>query len=175
MKIKILVLSILFLSALSACQSEYEPVGKHLETATFTEQVSKMEDAGELPRLDRTDTVAGIDTDENGIRDDIDAYIQKNFKNIDQQNAVKQFAKSMQQFILIDPGNRQIAKEASAKNSMAISCIYLRFSADTAYKTVNEIDAITTNTKRRLLASNAVDKALDGTVISEQNGEVCDE
>ncbi|AXY60070.1 hypothetical protein [Acinetobacter sp. WCHAc010052] len=175
MKIKILVLSILFLSVLSACQSEYAPVGKHSETATFTEQISKMEDAGELPELERTDTIAGIDTDENGIRDDIDAYIQKNFKNIDQQNAVKQFAKSMQQFILIDPGNRQAAKEASIKNSMAISCIYLRFSADTAYKTVNEIDAITTNTKKRLLASNAVDKALDGTVISEQNGEVCDE
>jgi len=175
MKIRILALSIFCLSTLSACWAESDSSVKQLETLKLAEQISKMEESGELPKLKRTDTLDGIDNDQNGIRDDIDAYMQKNFTDADQQNAVKQFAKSMQEFLLTNPDDREEAKAASIKNSKAISCIYLRFPADNAYEIINDIDAITTNTKKRLLASIAVDKALDGTVISEQNGDVCDE
>jgi len=175
MKIRILALSVFCLSILSACWNESDFSVKQPETLTLAEQSSKMEESGELPKLERTDTLEGIDNNQNGIRDDIDAYIQKNFTDANQQNSVKRFAKSMQEFLLVNPDDREAAKAASIKNSKAISCIYLRFPADNAYEIVNDLDAITTNTKKRLLASIAVDKALDGTVISEQHEDVCDE
>ena len=40
---------------------------------------------------------------------------------------------------------------------------------------VEEILGVTTNTKQRLLQYIALDKALDGTVISLPSGDVCDE
>jgi len=160
MKIRILALSVFCLSILSACWNESDFSVKQPETLTLAEQSSKMEES---------------DNNQNGIRDDIDAYIQKNFTDANQQNSVKRFAKSMQEFLLVNPDDREAAKAASIKNSKAISCIYLRFPADNAYEIVNDLDAITTNTKKRLLASIAVDKALDGTVISEQHEDVCDE
>ncbi|MND97338.1 hypothetical protein D3C80_896560 [compost metagenome] len=42
-------------------------------------------------------------------------------------------------------------------------------------RVVREILSITTNTKQRLLEYVALDKALDGTVISLPSGDVCDE
>ncbi|WOE43247.1 hypothetical protein [Acinetobacter chinensis] len=178
MKIKILALSILFLTTLSACQSEYESTGKHSETATFTEQVSKMEDAGELPRLDRTDTVAGIDADDNGIRDDIDVYIGRIYTSEEQQKAASQFAKTLQASLLVNKEDKIAVKAASIANTKAITCIFDKFpngEASNNESVVQYILGITTNTKIRLLEYVAFDKALDGTVISIPNGEVCDE
>ena len=45
---------------------------------TPTQKITKMEDSGELPKLERTNTVEGFDADKNGIRDDVDTYIKKN-------------------------------------------------------------------------------------------------
>lgn len=46
-----------------------------LKSNTVSGALVQMEAEGIIPKLDRTDTLKGIDSDDNGIRDDIDGYI----------------------------------------------------------------------------------------------------
>ena len=142
---------------------------------TPAEKIAKMESSGELPKLDRTDTVAGIDADQNGIRDDIDAYIQKTYPTEEQRKAVSQYARSLQASLLVDLENKITVKAATNTTSRAISCIFKKVpsgNSPNGGSVVEEILGVTTNTKQRLLQYIALDKALDGTVISSPSGDV---
>lgn len=46
-----------------------------IKSDTVSGALEQMEAEGIIPKLDRTDTLEGIDSDDNGIRDDIDDYI----------------------------------------------------------------------------------------------------
>ena len=79
--------------ALSACGSEGEASSPETQKPlTQAQTLQKLEDEGKIPKLERTDSIAGIDKDRNGIRDDIDTYILKNYKNEVQRKAVLQYA-----------------------------------------------------------------------------------
>lgn len=135
-------------------------------------------DSSEPSKLDRTDTIGGVDTDKNGIRDDIDAYIKQTYPDEKQQKAVSQYARSLQASLLIDKEDKVEVKTATNKNFKAISCVFEKVpngESPNKGSIVEEILGITTNTKQRLLEYLALDKALDGTVISLQSGKVCDE
>ena len=42
---------------------------------SLKEQIAKLEKSGQVPTLDRTSSLLGIDANNNGVRDDIEAYI----------------------------------------------------------------------------------------------------
>ena len=44
-----------------------------------SETIEELEAAGALPKLDRTDSLTGTDSDQNGVRDDIDAFIAREY------------------------------------------------------------------------------------------------
>ena len=135
-------------------------------------------DSSEPPSLDRTDTIGGVDADKNGIRDDIDTYIKKTYPNYEQKKGVTQYARSLQASLLIDKDDKIAVKTASNAKAKAISCISMKVpdgKSPNGERVVREIVSMTTNTKQRLLEYMALDKALDGTVISLPSGEVCDE
>lgn len=135
-------------------------------------------DSSEPPSLDRTDTIGGVDADKNGIRDDIDTYIKKTYPNYEQKKAVTQYARSLQASLLIDKDDKIAVKAATNAKAKAISCISMKVpdgKSPNGERVVREIVSMTTNTKQRLLEYMALDKALDGTVISLPSGEVCDE
>ncbi len=134
--------------------------------------------SSEPSSLDRTDTIGGVDADKNGIRDDIDIYIKKTYPIEEQQKAVIQYAKALQASLLIDKDDKIAVKTATNKNVKAISCIFEKIpngESPNKGSIVQEILGVTTNTKQRLLEYMALDKALDGTVISLQKRDVCDE
>lgn len=135
-------------------------------------------DSSEPPSLDRTDTIGGVDADKNGIRDDIDTYIKKTYPNYEQKKAVTQYARSLQASLLVDKDDKIAVKAATNAKAKAISCISMKVpdgKSPNGERVVREIVSMTTNTKQRLLEYMALDKALDGTVISLPSGEVCDE
>lgn len=145
---------------------------------TPAQKIAKMESSGELPKLDRTDTVAGIDADQNGIRDDIDAYIQKTYTTEEQRKAVSQYARSLQSSILVNIEDKIAVKAITNEKARAISCIFEKIPNEQSPNNgsvVEEILGATTNTKKRLLEYIALNKSLDGTVISLPSGDVCDE
>lgn len=131
-----------------------------------------------LPVLDRTSTVAGIDADQNGIRDDIQAYINTTYPVPEQQKAVSQYARSLQAKLLVNPKDKYQVRASSDASVKGMSCIYEKVPVDNspqAARVVGEIFSLTTNTKQRLKAYMAFDQAMDGAVISLPTGKVCDD
>jgi len=138
--------------------------------------ISSFANAGEFPELDRTDTNSGIDNDKNGIRDDIDAYILKQYPNEQQRRAVKQLAKGLQAYLVADSTDSIVVKKVAHENARSMACVFSKFEDGIGPNgdISDEVFAITTNTKKRLLAYYVFDKALFGTVTSSPNKDFCD-
>lgn len=174
---KTLVISLLlFVWMLTACGNDSDD-SEHKEL-TPAQKIEKMEDSGELPKLERTNTVNGIDADKNGIRDDIDAYIKKTYPSKAQQQAVNQYAKGLQASLLVDKKDKIALKAVTNEKARAISCISTQVpngNSPNGDRVVKEILSMSTNTKQRLKKYLELDQALDGTVISLPSGDVCDE
>ena len=62
-------------SSMVACGGPNVPDSTTTPPGNFKEAFAQLEARGELPVLDRTDTIAGIDANQNGVRDDIEAFI----------------------------------------------------------------------------------------------------
>jgi hypothetical protein len=141
-------------------------------------RVQALEDQGLLPKLDRSSEIQGPDVNTNGIRDDIDTYIQNNYPTAPQQTAAQQLAKVTQTAMLIDKTDLAAVKALSVQESRAINCLYARFDSNAGSKqpaaVVAELEAISTSTKPRLLAYLAYSKALDGTAGSLPEGDTCE-
>ncbi len=91
-----------------------------------------------------------------------------------------QYAKATQKKLLVDTTDSLAVRAAVNEGMRGMGCLSKRLNDPTEYirrssVTYKEIVAITTNTKPRLLAYLAFDKALNGWVISLPTGEVCDE
>jgi hypothetical protein len=134
----------------------------------------------ELPKnLDRTDSLAGIDENQNGIRDDIEKYIVENYPDEGQKRALFQFARVVQENLLVDVSDMTAVKKVSIKGSRAQNCIFSKFkSRDVSDQNPSiawrKILSMTTNTKTRLQAYLKYNKALDGTASSLPERDTCE-
>ncbi len=169
-KITVLILLSLALVGCNDSDDELSPKDK----------IAGLEVTGELPTLDRSDDVVGPDTNNNGIRDDIEKYIEITYQEPKQRTAAMQAAKAIQMGMVVDITDKDAIRRAHVAIGEAINCTFIHFT-DFGGATRNnpsimfdEIEAMTKNTKKRLLTSLAVDKASDGMVISLPDG-ACDE
>jgi hypothetical protein len=130
------------------------------------------------PNLDRSASVKGPDANNNGVRDDIDAFIQKNYTGEAQRRAATQYAAAMQQVLLVDKSDPIAVQAVSVLGTRATSCLFNKFKVNddlTAFsQTRRELVDITKNTKQRRLAAIAFDKAMDGSVIFSATGDTCE-
>ncbi len=126
--------------------------------------------------LDRTDSLAGIDADNNGVRDDIDRYIKMTYTVPAQQSAAIQSAKSTQNTLLVDKSNKSEVEKVALQGMRATKCAGDSFGADgMGFGTMRrEIRSLTTNTKTRLLSYLEFSKALSGTVLTWPKGNTCE-
>lgn len=126
---------------------------------------------------DKSNTILGKDNNNNGIRDDVENYIDKTYSGVSQNKAAKQLARSMQSSLSIDTTDKTAVKRASYMSSRAITCVHDYFKdGDSIYGTsiVDDIGLITMNTYQRYYAMNLFDSALDGSVISLPESDYCD-
>jgi len=144
-------------------------------------KIKWLERQGLIPKLDRTDTLGGIDADNNGIRDDIDTYIEANFTDPKQKAAVQQFARAIQAEVTVDYTDDFEVNKALLNGNKASSCMFDRF-AETDKNGVakyhpitQDIKAMTVNTKKRTINYWKYHSALDGSVWSLLKGDTCDE
>jgi hypothetical protein len=111
------------------------------------------------------DTLLGEDRDKNGVRDDVDRYIEKNFKGQNNQNAVKQLAKYEIES-LINRNSKKKLEENSDKIKRAMDCYkHLNLDKKRAFKDLLEISNVIRNTKERILASAKGDQTLGGSLM----------
>ncbi|PTO97148.1 hypothetical protein CWO08_05340 [Vibrio sp. 10N.286.48.B8] len=156
--------------------SEEEPSNTLPPAASGSEEELELPET--LPNLEREPTLVGVDNDDNGIRDDIERYIDINYLELDQKQAVEQYVKALQQTLIIDLTDINAVKSANRKLSEADHCIYSRFDGSNNSKqpaqVSQELESITTNTKERLLAYLAFSRALNGTSWSIPKGDTCE-
>ncbi|MCX2535004.1 hypothetical protein OQ486_16290 [Plesiomonas shigelloides] len=145
---------------------------------TDQEKIDELTSSNQIPNLERDDSLLGVDSNKDGIRDDIESFIEVNYSEDLKIKAARQFAKSMNNVFNVDSTDVLAVKKAARDNSNAISCIYSRFDPNSEYKSamqvVQEIEAVTFNTKKRLLSYFKFNKALDGTSWAAPEGETCE-
>lgn len=145
---------------------------------TPQEEIARLEASGEIPALERSTSLAGIDDNHNGVRDDIERYIEKKYVEPAQRQVAMQTARALQQMLLVDKNDTVALDEASDAGSRAIVCAKSAFptpgGAAELYRMNVDLESMTTNTKARLLAYLAYNKARSGTVSTMPGGDTCD-
>ena len=142
------------------------------------EKLADLENRSLIPKLDRSDSLEGPDQDNNGIRDDVDAYIAQHYPEPAQRKAAEQFARAMQLAVTGGSASVDAARSIRRQSSEAISCLYDRFDGTNGSKypaaVGKELTRITTNTKPRLKAYLAYNKTLSGTSWATPEGDNCE-
>ena len=81
----------------------------HLRDLQAKEKEPKVFDGELEPRMPDDDendkTVAGIDSNNNGLRDDVEIYINRRFNEADFRRAYKQYAKAYQKWMILGEQN----------------------------------------------------------------------
>ncbi|MCM0612979.1 hypothetical protein KFJ24_10900 [Marinobacter sediminum] len=140
--------------------------------------VQDLENAGEIPKLDRSVGLTGTDADNNGIRDDVDRYIADHFSGEHKVGAASQAARANQAVLGTDLLDTTAVRQTNQEISRATACIYEVFGATasgTEPATVSRnLEAITFNTSERLKQYMEFNKALDGASWSLPEGSSCE-
>jgi hypothetical protein len=143
---------------------------------TVAQKVNQLEENGTLPKLDRGNNIKGPDTNNNGIRDDIDAYIAQLAISNEEKKAALQQAKAMQEVLLVDLTNTVAMRTLDAKLERAAQCIETKFKDfEQGMAMGRKIEAITANTQERSMQYIKYNNALSGTVSKLLTGNTCDE
>lgn len=151
------------------------PSPPQVKTAqSVSEAIAMLETSGQLPRLQRDGGLTGTDANNNGVRDDLDAYI--NAKNLpaDQKQALVQHARAMQAALSVNLADANAVNESSKAITRGVHCIWQRLGNSSA-DTVMEIKKLTMNTQERVLAYGKYANALNGTIISRPRGNTCED
>jgi hypothetical protein len=146
---------------------------------TPQEKIAQLEAQGQLPQLERLPLVAGIDIDNDGVRDDIAEHIRRTYTEPVQYRAAMQTARALQAMLLVDIYDHLALNEVSEAGDRAIACVRrVAFAGDTnrlqGSQLLHELESMTTNTKERLQAYLAYNKAMSGSVSVGPEGNVCE-
>ncbi|MCL2779082.1 MAG: hypothetical protein FWD73_13860 [Polyangiaceae bacterium] len=156
------------LVALTACGKS------NADSSVLKYQIATLESNGTLPKLDRSSDVAGIDTNGNDVRDDIEAWIDAQPVTDMQKTALMQNARALQHTLTVDLTDQAALGSVGAEIVAAIHCGVSRFStfAD-FYKYSQNLEAITANTKNRAVRYIQYNNARSGAVNSTPDYDTC--
>jgi hypothetical protein len=143
------------------------------KSASVPEALTTMETGGTTPALDRSATVAGPDTNNNGVRDDIDRFIDAKTDTTAQKQSLRMASKAMGVAMVSDVASPTALRTATDSLNMAVACIWKNYPAETADKMVSEMRKVTVNTRVRYDAYMKYNSAVAGTVIKLPKEVVC--
>jgi hypothetical protein len=174
---------------MAACSDTHEGAPAATEPAASTasptnaaphlrNEITRLEQQGVLPALDRGTDIRGPDSNNDGVRDDIDAYIAALSITDTQRKAAMQRARNQQAKLLVDPTDRQAVISLSKQSIAATKCMADVFEgalADGSDELAFKIEAITANTPERAKRHINYMAALSGTSVSYPSGDTCEE
>ena len=178
MKLKIKPLFILVTISITACGGGGGGGGdtnilSHSSSATIEEVLKTAEQSGELPKLNRGASVAGPDINNNGVRDDIDAYIDSLPDSVEQKAALRQASAAITQAMVIDAADQNALANALKQIASASACLHARYDSLTASSKNLEMEKLTVNTKERFAAYEAFNNAASGHSFVLPQGDGC--
>ncbi len=139
--------------------------------------IEQLEASGELPKLERLPTVEGMDANGNGVRDDIETHIHRKYTDPAQRRAAMQMARAYQRMLLVDKNDALALDRVSEGGFRAVVCLADTFVGEGTLNSSivrSEIRALSTNTKDRLQAYLAYNKARSGSVSRLPEGDTCE-
>lgn len=122
-------------------------------------------------------TLLGVDSNNDGVRDDIEVYIKQKYPQQDQQNAVMQMARYYQSVMSLDSDSYKDVQTISREGDRSFTCVFKTFKggSDANGKSIaDEIVKLTMNTRKRRKAYKRYDHALDGSVFTIPRENYCD-
>jgi len=105
-------------------------------------------------------TVAGVDSDRDGIRDDVQIHIHTTYNNVATRAAATQLTKAFQT-MMISGGTKTAALTAGESMNRAIDCLY-SLDASSFGNIVDEIEGVVVNTEDRARAYAKAGSFLSG-------------
>lgn len=167
----IAALSVTAIAGAGMFEAWLDPLGRKIALA---------ERNGEIPRLDRSKTLMGIDANRNGVRDDIEAIIAAKPFDAPQKAALTALASSIQKIFSVDVANMDAVQAIHDVQARAVACVFVRFPKGDdpvkdalAVEMTSEMEAITMNTRARSKRYMAYADALSGSVFDAPEGDVC--
>lgn len=167
MKRNLNTLSVFAALLLSACGSG-NGTGQNTPQSSnaFSESRLVAEKTGAIPVLDRTTSLLGTDADGNGVRDDIDAYINALPDTMAQKKALKQNSAALSASLVVNLTNQAAVDVVDQLMMDASSCRYSVYGVDAARKYSKDIEKYTINTKERFAAYMKYNQASSGRMLS---------
>lgn len=155
-----------------------EGAGEDEEPAPPTEaqKVAELEKQGLIPSLDRSGSLAGPDADADGVRDDVARFVEGLGASDTQEEALLQLAETFQSSLQVDVEDPEAVNSIALRMSRAVNCVYDRFPdrPNVASELVEDVEAVSANTRARLIAYLRYNDALDGTVAALPEEGACE-
>lgn len=164
---------------LAGCSDGAGPAAQTTPEPTPQQKVAQLEASGQLPPLERLPLVGGMDANRDGVRDDIALHIEKTYSDPVQRRAAMQVARAYQNQLLVDKSDFVALQAASEQMMRAIACVNRHAFAGSSgerqsLRLMDDLEAMTTNTKERLQAYLAYNKSRSGSVSVRAEGDVCE-
>jgi len=143
---------------------------------TLKAQITQLESSGALPALDRSSSIAGPDANNNGVRDDIEAYVATLPITPVQKAAVMQDARAQQLTLTVDLTDVAALDRVGALQARSTNCVVDSFipNDEDGYNLLRKMEAITANTRERAQQYLAYNRASSGSVTRLPSGNTCD-
>jgi len=135
---------------------------------TLSEALRELEESGEIPALDRSTTIQGVDANSDGVRDDIEQYIESLPDTPAQKSALRQVYKALSSAMQPISGT-----DTAYKITNAVNCLADRY-PDDYYEKMNDIRKYTVNTKVRFDAYMEFNRNLYDSTVSLPEGNTCE-
>jgi hypothetical protein len=153
------------------------PTGPVVSPPSLKMQIEELENQGKLPKLDRSASIVGPDVNANGVRDDIEAYIDTLVLTSAQKRAAMQKAKALQNTLTVDLTDKAALQKVGEGLMASTNCVGDIFvdkrGAPDSYLS-SRIEAMTANTRERSKRYMEYNAARSGSVTSLPSGDTCD-
>ncbi len=130
-----------------------------------------------LKNEDKTKTIGGIDANSNGVRDDIERYINLKYGNNPEFVSVyMQYAQELRRKLTLASDDREVYRRASHKVSRQMVCtskIDYEVEPEKMYQDTMIIYASSVNTKQRMAESNRISSLVSGMAFTLPTEEHC--
>ena len=142
---------------------------------SLAQQIEALERKGAYPALDRSSDIAGPDVNQNGVRDDIEAWINAQPVTEPQRKALMQKARTLQRTLLIDLGDKSELEASGARIAASSRCGLIQFPDYLDFsKLAGRIEAMTANTKERAQRYMQYNAARSGSSTTSPRGDTCE-
>ena len=152
------------------------PASTTTASASLKSQIQALERSGALPALDRSTSITGPDANNNGVRDDIEAYIAGLPLSDAQKRAALQDARATQAALVVDLADKAALQKVGDGLMASTNCLGDLFVSDIKYASElsGKIEAMTANTKERARRYIQYNSARSGSVTSMPEGDSCE-